>query len=126
MKIGIDVHGGDYAPIEPIKGAIEALKETKCSVVLFGDSEEINNELKKYDYDKNRIEIIHTSEKILNEDKPVKAIKSKKDSSMVVGFKYLKDGEIDGFCSAGNTGALLAGGLLKVGRIKGVDRPALV
>lgn len=125
MKIGIDAHGGDHAPLEPIKGAIEALSSTKSTIVLFGNEEEINNELTKYTYDKSRIEIVHTTEKILNEDKPVKAIKSKKDSSMVVGMKQLKDNDIQGLCSAGNTGALLAGGLLKVGRMKGIDRPAL-
>lgn len=125
MKIGIDAHGGDYAPLEPIKGAIEALASTESTIVLFGNENEIETELKKYTYDKSRIEIIHTSEKILNEDKPVKAIKSKKDSSMVVAMKQLKDNDIQGLCSAGNTGALLAGGLLKVGRMKGIDRPAL-
>ena len=125
MRIGLDVHGGDHAPIETVKGAIESLENTKSTIVLYGDKAEIENELSKYTYDKSRVEIVHTSEKILNEDKPVKAIKSKKDSSMVVAMKHLKEGEIDGLCSAGNTGALLAGGLLKVGRMKGVDRPAL-
>lgn len=125
MKIGLDVHGGDHAPLETVKGAIEALGSTKSTMVLFGNETEIEAELAKYKYDKSRIEIVHTTEKILNEDKPVKAIKSKKDSSMVVGMKQLKDNDIQGLCSAGNTGALLAGGLLKVGRIKGVDRPAL-
>ncbi|BEP29412.1 phosphate acyltransferase PlsX [Helicovermis profundi] len=125
MKIAIDVMGGDLAPIETVKGAIEALEFTSSQIVLIGDKGKIEIELKKYKFEKSRIEIIHTSEVILNEDKPVKAIKSKKDSSMVVGMKMLKDGEIEGFVSAGNTGALLAGGLLKVGRIKGIDRPAL-
>lgn len=125
MKIGLDVHGGDHAPLETVKGAIEALSSTESIIVLFGDESEINSELRKYNYDKSRIEIVHTTEKILNEDKPVKAIKTKKDSSMVVGMKQLKDNDIQGLCSAGNTGALLAGGLLKVGRMKGIDRPAL-
>jgi len=125
MKIAIDVMGGDKAPYETIKGGIEALKETECEIVLIGDSDIIEKELLKYSYDHDRISIIHASEIIDNEDKPVRAIKKKDDSSMVVGLKLLRKREIDGFVSAGNTGALLAGSLLKVGRIKGIDRPAL-
>ena len=125
MKIAIDAMGGDHAPKEPIKGAIESLDLIKGNLVLIGNKEKIELELKNYTYDDNRITIIHTTEVVENEDKPVKAIKSKKDSSMVVGMKMLRHGEIDAFVSAGNTGALLAGGLLKVGRIKGIDRPAI-
>jgi glycerol-3-phosphate acyltransferase PlsX len=125
MKIAIDVMGGDKAPYETIKGGVEALKETECEIVLIGDSDIIEKELLKYSYDHDRISVIHASEIIENEDKPVKAIKKKDDSSMVVGLKLLRKKEIDGFVSAGNTGALLAGSLLKVGRIKGIDRPAL-
>lgn len=125
MKIAIDAMGGDHAPLEPILGALEALKTIKSDIVLIGDENQIQNILKNQSYDKARISIVHTTEVIDNEDKPVKAIKAKKDSSMVVGFKMLKEKEVDCFLSAGNTGALLAGGLLKVGRIKGIDRPAL-
>jgi len=125
MRIAIDVMGGDNAPYETIKGGIEALKETNCEIVLVGDSDIIEKELLKYSYEHDRISIVHASEIIENEDKPVRAIKGKDNSSMVVGLKLLRKKEIDGFVSAGNTGALLAGSLLKVGRIKGVDRPAL-
>ncbi len=125
MKIAIDAMGGDLAPLEPILGALEALKTISSEIVFIGDEVKIKEVLKTQTYDESRISIIHTTEVIENEDKPVKAIKAKKDSSMVVGFKLLKDKEIDCFLSAGNTGALLAGGLLKVGRIKGIDRPAL-
>jgi glycerol-3-phosphate acyltransferase PlsX len=125
MKIGLDVMGGDHAPVETVKGAIEALNHIEGTMVLLGNEALILEELKKYTYDQSRVEIIPTTEVVENEDKPVIAIKRKKDASMVVGFEKVRKGEIDALISAGNTGALLAGGLLRVGRIKGVDRPAL-
>jgi len=125
MNIAIDAMGGDHAPQEPVKGAIDALKHIDAHMVLIGDEDQIHQELKKYTYDTSRVSVVHTTEIITGEDKPVVAIKRKKDSSMVVGLLQLKNQEIDGFVSAGNTGALLAGGLLRVGRIKGIDRPAL-
>jgi len=125
MKIGFDGMGGDLAPVETVKGAVEALAFKDIIIVIYGDGHKIRAELSKYEYDKTLIEVVHTTEVIENEDKPVKAIKSKEDASMVVGLKALKNKEIDAFVSAGNTGALLAGGLFKVGRIKGVNRPAL-
>ena len=125
MKIGFDGMGGDHGPIETVKGAVDALELIKCGIVIYGDKGLIETELAKYSFDKTRIEIVHTTEIIENDDKPVKAIKSKGDSSMVVGLKALRKGDVDAFVSAGNTGALLAGGLLKVGRIKGINRPAL-
>jgi len=125
MKIAIDAMGGDHAPEQPVKGAVDALEHISCEVVLIGDETQINNELKKYNYDASRVSVVHTTEVVTSEDKPVRAIKTKKDSSMVVGLLSLKDKTYDGFISAGNTGALLAGGLLRVGRIKGIDRPAL-
>ncbi len=125
MKIAVDAMGGDHAPAEPVKGALDALEHIGCEVVLIGDETSIQNELKKYDYDTSRVTVVHTTEVITGEDKPVQAIKRKKDSSMVVGLLSLKDNTYDAFISAGNTGALLAGGLLRVGRIKGIDRPAL-
>lgn len=125
MKIGFDAMGGDLAPVENVKGAVESLEMISGDIVLYGDESLIKKELSKYKYDLARIEIVHTTEVIENDDKPVKAIKSKSDSSMVVGLKALRKGEVDAFVSAGNTGALLAGGLFKVGRIKGIDRPAI-
>lgn len=125
MIIAIDAMGGDHAPLEPVLGALEALKTIKSDILLIGDENQIKAILKDKTYDASRVSIRHTTEVIDNEDKPVKAIKSKKDASMVVGFKLLKDKDVDCLLSAGNTGALLAGGLLKVGRIKGIDRPAL-
>ncbi len=125
MKLAIDAMGGDHAPAEPVKGGVEALDHITSDVVLIGDEFEILEELKKYTYDKNRMHVVHASERITNDDKPVQAIRTKKQSSLVIGFEMLKKGEIDALISAGNTGALLAGGTLKVGRIKGIDRPAL-
>ncbi len=125
MKIAVDVMGGDNAPHEIIKGSVEALKEINATLVLIGDEEKINLELDKYEYDKNKIEIYHTEQKIENDDKPVKAIRSKSESSMVLGLKGVRQKQFDGFISAGNTGALLVGSALKVGRIKGIERPAL-
>ncbi|GAU78768.1 phosphate acyltransferase PlsX [Fusibacter sp. 3D3] len=125
MKIGFDAMGGDHAPTETVKGAVDALSLIQGEIVLFGDELKINKELQQYKYDKERISVVGTTEVIENDDKPVKAIKTKSDSSMVVGMKALRKGEVDAFVSAGNTGALLAGSLLKVGRIKGISRPAL-
>ncbi len=125
MRIGIDAMGGDHAPKETVKGAVEALGLFKGELILFGNEDMIRLELEQYTFDRQRIQIVHASEVVENDDKPVKAIRSKPDSSMVVGFKALRKGDVDAFVSAGNTGALLAGSLLKVGRIKGIDRPAI-
>lgn len=125
MKIAIDAMGGDHAPLEIVKGTVEALSEVNATLVLIGDEVKIKSELSKYTYDTSRIEIHHTTEVVENCDKPVSAIRRKADSSMVVGLKSVRHKEYDGFISAGNTGALLAGGAMKVGRIKGIERPAL-
>lgn len=125
MKIVIDAMGGDHAPFVTVQGAVEAVKNYDVNIILAGNQPMIENELQKYDYPKDKIEIIHCSEEITNEDKPVVSIRKKKDSSMVVGLKLVKDKKADAIISAGNSGALLAGGLLVLGRIKGIDRPAL-
>jgi glycerol-3-phosphate acyltransferase PlsX len=125
MIIAIDAMGGDNAPGEIVKGAVEALNDVTADLMLIGDQDKIIEELSQYKVDVSRIVIHHATEEILNDDKPVVAIKRKKDSSMVLGFDMLKKKEIDGFISAGNTGALLAGGLLRTGRIRGIDRPAI-
>lgn len=126
MRIILDAMGGDHAPLSNIKGALMAVSELGVDVVLLGDEMLIKNHLKELGEESNKkITIVHCSEVIQMEDKPVKAIRSKKDSSIVKGFAMLKNGEGDAFVSAGSTGALLAGGLFLVGRIKGIDRPAL-
>jgi len=125
LKIVLDAMGGDNAPLETVKGAVEALDIVESTIVLVGLEDVIEEELKKYTYDSKRIEIVNATEFITNEEKPIKAIRSKKDSSMVVAFNMLKEGTVDAFISAGSTGAIVTGGTLKVGRIKGIDRPAL-
>ncbi|ONI37813.1 phosphate acyltransferase [Candidatus Epulonipiscium fishelsonii] len=125
MKIAVDVMSGDNAPAEIIKGCIKALETCSAKLILVGQKPLIKQELQKYKYNKNMIEIVDCKEVITMEDSPVNAIRTKKDSSMVVGLNLVKNKEADGFVSAGNTGALLSGGTLLVGRIKGVQRPAL-
>lgn len=131
MIILVDAMGGDNAPDAVIKGAVKAINQIKAEVVLIGKEEIINAKVKEF-YGKNKLEDIsdrlkihNTTEVIEMEDTPTVAIKHKKDSSMVVGFNLLKAGKGDVFISAGNSGALLTGATLLVGRIKGIDRPAL-
>ena len=127
MKLVVDIFGGDNSPIETVAGAVEAINEQKdLSLILTGDETLINDELKKYEYDKQRIEVVHAPEVISCNESPTTAIKRKKDSSLVVAYGLLKEREdVKGLVSAGSTGAVLAGGILKLGRIKGVSRPAL-
>lgn len=130
MKILLDAMGGDKAPDANIKGAVRAIKQVKAEVILIGKEDVIRTKIKDF-YGKeleeisDRLKIKNASDTIEMEDKPTTAIKHKKDSSMVVGFNMLKEGEGDVFISAGNSGALLTGATLLVGRIKGIDRPAL-
>ncbi|MCW0693574.1 phosphate acyltransferase PlsX [Clostridioides difficile] len=125
MKIVIDGMGGDNASKSNVEGAVNAIKEYQVDLIITGDKDLLEKEFSNYEFDRNKLEIVHTTEIIENEDKPVKAIRSKKDSSMVVALNLVKEGKADAIISAGNTGALLAGGLFVVGRIKGIDRPCL-
>ncbi len=125
MQIVIDGMGGDNAPKSNVEGAVKAIKEYQVDLIITGDKDLLEKEFSNYEFDRNKLEIVHTTEIIENEDKPVKAIRSKKDSSMVVALNLVKEGKADAIISAGNTGALLAGGLFVVGRIKGIDRPCL-
>jgi fatty acid/phospholipid synthesis protein PlsX len=125
MKIVIDGMGGDNAPIEIVKGAVEASALTEHEIILVGDEKKINTELTKYKYKKDKITVIHASEVISSDDAPVKAVRTKQDSSMVKGITMVKNGEADLFISAGNTGAIMAAGLFILGRIPGIDRPAI-
>ena len=130
MKIVLDAMGGDNAPDANIKGAVNAINKVKAEIILVGKEEVIRSKIKEF-YGKeleeisDRLKIKNATETIEMEDVPTVAIRHKKDSSMVVGFKMLKEGEGDVFISAGNSGALLTGATLIVGRIKGIDRPAL-
>lgn len=125
MKIILDAMGGDYAPKVPCEAAVLAADKLGVDIVLVGREDEILNELAKYEYNRKRISIVNASEVITNDEEPAKAVRSKKDSSIVVAAKMLKNNEADAMLSCGNTGALLSVGLLIVGRIKGVLRPAL-
>ena len=125
MKILIDVMGGDNAPVVPVEAAVKAANELGIHMVLVGDTEIIENELKKYKYNKENISIAHAPDVITNHEEPAKAVRSKKTASVVVAANMLKNGEGDAMLSMGSTGALLTAGLLVVGRIKGVVRPAL-
>ena len=130
MRIILDAMGGDNAPDANIKGAINAINKVKAEVVLVGKEDIIRTKVKEF-YGKeieqisDRLKIVNATETIEMVDKPTDAIRHKKDSSMVVGFNMLKQDEGDVFISAGNSGALLTGATLIVGRIKGIDRPAL-
>ena len=127
VRVVVDAMGGDNAPVEPIKGAVEAVKEREdIHVILTGKQDVIEKELQKYpDYPRDRIEIVHTSEVIETAEPPVNAIRGKKDSSIVVGLNMVKKQEADAFVSSGSTGAVLVGGQVLVGRSKGVERPPL-
>ncbi len=123
--IAVDAMGGDNAPAEIVKGVVEASKTVKYKLALVGKEDIIYSELKKYNCDKSKIQIVNATEVIENCDTPTDAIKHKKDSSMVVGMNMVKSGSAKALVSAGNTGALLTGATVIVGRIKGVQRPAL-
>lgn len=126
MLILVDAMGGDNAPGEIVKGCMDAINEQEgFDLMLIGDQGKINAILGERKFKSPRLTVKHASEVITNEDVPTKAIKHKKDSSMSVGFNLIKENKGDVFLSAGNTGALMAGGLFILGRIKGVDRPAL-
>ncbi len=126
VTIAVDAMGGDNAPQELVKGAVDAANLRKdLKVILLGVEELVQAELAKYQYSKEQVSVIPTTEVIKTAESPVIAIKSKKDSSIVVGMKLVKDGLADGFVSAGNSGAVLVGGQVLIGRIKGILRPAL-
>lgn len=126
ITVAVDAMGGDNAPYEIIKGAVLAVQEnTDIKIILTGEEGVIQKGLSEYNYDKERITVVHAPEIITNCEAPVMAIRRKKNSSIVVALNMVKSGEADAFVSAGSTGAVLAGGQLIVGRIEGVERPPL-
>lgn len=127
MKIIVDAFGGDNAPVEIVKGAVTAVNILDdVEVILTGDEEKVKKVLTDIGYTGNKITVVHAPDVITNNESPTMAIKQKKESSLVVGMDMLKnDDSIVGMVSAGSTGAVLTGGLLRVGRIKGILRPAL-
>lgn len=126
IRVAVDAMGGDNAPGEIVKGAVDAVTEREnLTVLLVGKESVVKEELKKYSYQENRIQVINAEEVITNDEAPVMAIRKKKDSSIVVAMNLVKKQEADAFVSAGSTGAILVGGQLLIGRIKGIERPAL-
>lgn len=119
-KIAVDAMGGDNAPQALVEGVNQAIRDfDDIEIVLYGDEAKIKDYLTATE----RVSIVHTEEKIDSDDEPTRAIRRKKQASMVLAAKDVKDGEVDAMLSAGNTGALLAAGFFIVGRIKGVERP---
>lgn len=126
IKVAVDVMGGDYAPQEPVKGAIEAVNAKKeLYLYLVGPEEAVKKELEKYTYPKDRVEVVTASEVIETGEPPVQAIQKKKDSSLVKALRLVRQGEAHAFVSCGSTGAVLVGGQVLVGKIKGVERAPL-
>ncbi|AOH54251.1 phosphate acyltransferase [Peribacillus muralis] len=122
MKITIDAMGGDHAPKAQVLGAMKAVEAfSDVEISLVGNEAEINQHLTKH----GRIKVVHTEDKILSTDEPVRAVRRKKSASMVLAAQQVADGEADACISSGNTGALMAAGLFVVGRIDGIERPAL-
>ena len=125
IVVALDAMGGDNAPFETVKGAVDAVKKLNVNIKLVGQEEAVKAELTKYQYDADRIQVVPASEIISTEESPTMAIRRKKDSSLVVALNLVKNGEADAIVSAGSTGALLTGALLIVGRLPGIERPAL-
>lgn len=126
VRVAVDAMGGDNAPAQIVKGAVDAVNERKdVHVILVGISDVIERELKQYQYPAGQIEIVHASEVIETAESPVNAIRKKKDSSIVVGMNLVRSQEADAFVSAGSSGAILVGGQVLVGRIRGIERPPL-
>lgn len=125
-RVALDAMGGDNAPEEIVKGAVEAVKKQKqIQVLLVGKEEILKQQLSAYTYPKEQIEIVHASQVIETAEPPVKAIRTKKDSSLVVAVNLVKQGRADAFVSAGSSGAVLVGGQILIGKIKEVERAPL-
>ena len=125
MKIVVDAMGGDLAPVEIVKGAVDAARDFGIEIILVGDEKRIREELSIQDTQKTLISVIHAAEVIEMGEHPAGAIRKKKDSSIVVGTRLVKEGLGDAIVSAGNTGAAMGSALLGLGRVKGINRPAI-
>ena len=126
MRVAVDAMGGDNAPVEIVKGAIDAVnRRADLKVILVGKEDIVEKELVKYNYNKEQIEVVNADEVIETGEPPVMAIRQKKQSSIVVALNLVKSKEADAFVSAGSSGAVLVGGQFIVGRIKGIERPPL-
>ncbi len=126
VVVALDAMGGDYAPVETVRGAVEAVAEhPEIKVILVGKEDAIREELEKYTYSQDNIEVKNATEIIEMGEVPTKAVREEKDSSLVVAMNLVRNDDADAVVSAGSTGAILVGGQLVVGRIKGIKRPAL-
>ncbi|HER25183.1 MAG TPA: phosphate acyltransferase PlsX [Candidatus Atribacteria bacterium] len=125
MKIALDAMGGDYAPKEVVEGAILATEERDLEIILLGNAEKIKEELIKYKYKKDKLSIINCKQYIETGDFPLDALRNKKDSSIVIGMKLIKNNQADAFISAGNSGAVMAAALLELGCVPQIRRPAI-
>lgn len=126
VKVAVDAMGGDNAPAEIVKGAVEAANENgHVKIFLVGAENDVRRELEKHSYKPQQIEIVNATEIIETAEPPVMAIRKKKDSSIVKALQLVKNGECDAFVSAGSSGAVLVGGQVIIGRLKGVERPPL-
>src|SRR5690625_4580036 len=122
MIVSIDAMGGDNAPIAQVRASEKAIQHfPHLHITLVGDEEIIQKHITDY----TRLSILHTKERIKDTDQPTVAVRRKKDSSMMLAIREVKEGRADAIISSGNTGALMTGGLLNLGRIKGIERPAL-
>jgi glycerol-3-phosphate acyltransferase PlsX len=126
MKIAIDVMGGDFAPVELIAGAIQRSHDADSHFLLVGDEETIKKELEAYTYDSDRIQIVHASQVVEMDESPAVALRKKKDSSIVVATRLVKEGKADAVVSCGSTGAQMAAAVFILGRMENVDRPPIV
>ncbi|WP_394527185.1 phosphate acyltransferase PlsX [Lacrimispora sp. JR3] len=126
IKVAVDAMGGDYAPTEMVAGAVAAVNANKeIRILLVGQESVVSEELSRHTYPNDQIQVVNATEIIETGESPVHAIRKKKDSSIVVGMNLVKQKEADAFVSAGSSGAILVGGQVIVGRIKGVERPPL-
>lgn len=126
MNIGIDMMGGDYAPLEAVKGIqLYREKDSQSTLTLFGDAEQLAALLEQHNLTNSNISIVPTTQVIDMHEHPTKAMREKPDSSILVGFQYLATGKVDAFISAGNTGAMMVGSLFSIKAIEGVQRPTI-
>lgn len=125
-KIALDAMGGDHSPGEMVLGAVNAVKEREnLYIYIVGPADAVSRELAQYDYAKDRIEVVHAPDVITCHDSPVNAVRTMKESSMIVAINMVKEGKVDGVVSAGNSGALLVGGQVLIGKMKGIERAPL-
>jgi glycerol-3-phosphate acyltransferase PlsX len=125
MKIAVDAMGGDYAPQEIVKGAVDAANSDGIEVILVGSEKTVREELKKYSYPGELISVAHASEIIGMDEHPARSVRRKKDASLVIAARLVKSGQAAAFVSAGNTGAQMAASLFEIKRIPGIERPGI-